>query len=81
MRKIAIAIGLLGASCAPPLTLGARAIQPSQAVDTPAVWVWIESEDRQENGVYRCVDDGGKPVCRRAALERGWTKKAIPTIE
>ena len=61
--------------CAPPVTLGAHALQPSQAVDTKDVWIYLNTSEHEVNGVWRCYDSGGKPVCMRAKMvfrgERG----------
>ncbi len=59
----------LATACA-PITKQSHALQPSQAVDTPAVWVEIVTDDDRANGVYRCVDDGKRPVCRKAEMVR-----------
>lgn len=51
-----------------PLIKQVRAIQPSQATDTPAVWVEVITDRDVLNGIYRCVDDGHYPTCRKAFL-------------
>lgn len=67
--KLALLISLLLTSACAPVIHGVHAIQPSQTVDTPAVWVEIKTDDEKLNGVYRCVDDGKmQPVCKRAGL-------------
>lgn len=71
LRAIASGIALLGlwslAGCAPKIS-GANAIQPSQPGDTKEVWVYVHTDDAGLDGVYRCYDGDGKPVCKRASL-------------
>lgn len=55
------------AGCA-HVTKSVVAIQPPNAVDTPKVWVNIITDDDTLNGVYRCSDEGGQPVCKKAIL-------------
>lgn len=57
---------LLG-GCAPRVR-GATAIQPTQPGDTPAVWIYLHTDDPDEDGVYRCYDAEQKPICKRAKL-------------
>ncbi len=61
---------LLGAAgCgAPTLTRGARAILPQQATDTANVWVYLDVDDQEKTGVYRCRDVGEQVVCVKAKL-------------
>lgn len=67
-RALLLSLTLLASACAPVIH-GVHAIQPSQAVDTPAVWVEIKTDDEKLNGIYRCVDDGKTPpMCKRAGL-------------
>lgn len=69
MRKFLFLL-LLASACVPVVN-GVRAIQPSQAVDTPSVWVEIKTDDDKMNGVYRCTDNSkDPPVCRKAQLVR-----------
>lgn len=56
------------AGCA-PITLGAHAIQPSNAVDTHNVWIYLQTNDAKRTGVYRCYDNGQKPVCVQATMD------------
>jgi len=58
------------ASACAPIVKQSHALQPSQAVDTPAVWVEVITDDPKANGIYRCVDSAQQPVCRRAAMVR-----------
>ena len=51
-----------------PVTLGAQAIQPSQAIDTKEVWIYLRTTDQDQNGVWRCYDSGGKPSCVKAKM-------------
>ncbi len=51
-----------------PVTLGAHAIQPSGAVDTQNLWIYLSTTDADQNGVYRCYDQGGLPVCKKAKM-------------
>ncbi len=60
-----LALGAFG--CAPKV-FAANALQPSQPGDTPNVWIYLVTDDRDVNGVYRCYDAEQKPVCKRAAL-------------
>lgn len=71
MKKLVssvIAFGLL-AGCTH--IKGVVAIQPSNAVDTPKVWVHIITDDASVSGVYRCTDEGSEkgPICKKAALQ------------
>jgi len=62
---------LLASSCTPFITKNVQAIQPSQAVDTPAVWVEVTTNDESTNGIYRCTDDGKQvPTCKKAAMTK-----------
>lgn len=58
---------LVVAGCS-PVTLGAHAIQPSGAVDTQNLWIYLSTTDAEQNGVYRCYDQGGLPVCKKARM-------------
>lgn len=66
-RIVCFARSLLAASCT-PVTLGAHAIQPSGAVDTQNLWIYLSTTDAEQNGVYRCYDQGGLPVCKKAKM-------------
>jgi hypothetical protein len=54
--------------CISPATLGAHSILPTQAVDTKEAWIYLQSEDRNLTGVYRCYDAQQNPVCIKAKL-------------
>jgi len=72
-RSIAALLGatLLTASAgcgAPTLTRGARAILPQQTTDTTNVWVYLDVDDQEKTGVYRCRDLGEQVTCVKAKL-------------
>lgn len=70
-RRTLLALGLaalFGAPACAPITVGAHAIQPPNAVDTPNVWVYLQTTDPDRNGIYRCFDRNGVPVCKKAAM-------------
>ena len=62
---LSCAVGAAGCS---PVTLGAHAILPSQAVDTQNAWIYLHTNDKEKDGIYRCYDTGGEPVCKQARL-------------
>ena len=63
-------VGLAALGGCSPVTLGAHAIQPSQAVDTREAWIYLQTNDATTNGIYRCYDNATNPVCKKAKLER-----------
>lgn len=65
--SLLVILAALVAGCAPRVH-GATAIQPSQPGDTPAVWIYLQTSDKDEDGVYRCYDADQKPICKRARL-------------
>ena len=67
LAAITASICILTAGCS-PITLGARAIQPSQAVDTHEAWIYLQTNDAKKDGVYRCYDNDRKPQCLKAEL-------------
>jgi 2-phospho-L-lactate guanylyltransferase (CobY/MobA/RfbA family) len=71
MRQTLVLLMLVPLAGCLPVVHSVHAIQPSQAVDTPAVWVEIKTDDEKMNGIYRCSDnDKEPPVCRKATLVR-----------
>jgi hypothetical protein len=68
MTALALSLALTFAGCATNV-IGARAIQPSNAVDTPDVWIYMQTNDAEKDGVYRCYDNGRNPVCERARMD------------
>ena len=54
--------------CDATLTRGARAILPQQGADTTNVWVYLDTDDTEKNGVYRCRDVGEQVTCVKARL-------------
>lgn len=60
---IVLGIGGISSGCAPAL-LGANHVGD----DKPATWVFIHTDDKNENGVFRCVDTNGVPVCTKANM-------------
>jgi hypothetical protein len=61
-----LAVG--GTGCSTTLTRGARAILPQQTTDTTNVWVYLDTDDSEKNGVYRCRDVGEQVTCVKAKL-------------
>lgn len=59
---------LSAAGCGRPRVHGAHALLPAQTADTEHVWVYLDSENNAQDGVYRCSDSGQTPVCVRAEL-------------
>ncbi|MCA9605365.1 MAG: hypothetical protein KC619_07210 [Myxococcales bacterium] len=64
---LAFAMGLAG--CGGPRVLGARALLPLQAQDADRVWIYMDTNNQDRNGVYRCVDAGQQVTCVRANLQ------------
>jgi hypothetical protein len=65
---------LCAAGCAPNVT-GATAILPAQTGDSPSTWIYLHTDDKTTDGIYRCTDAGdGKPVCRRAKIAAPCTR-------
>jgi hypothetical protein len=67
MYLFVVIAATLGAGCAPRV-VGATAIQPAVATDTPHVWIYLRTDDDTKDGVYRCSEADGKPVCKRAKI-------------
>lgn len=65
---ILFALALAGTGCSTTLTRGARAILPQQTTDTANVWVYLDTDDSDKNGVYRCRDVGEQVSCVKAKL-------------
>jgi hypothetical protein len=66
---IALAVSIAASGCgAPVLTRGARAILPQQTTDTANVWVYLDVDDPNKTGVYRCRDVGEQVTCVKANL-------------
>lgn len=63
----ALLLMLIG-GCGAPRVLGARALLPLQSEDTTRVWIYLESNDANRDGVYRCVDEGAQVMCVKATL-------------
>ena len=63
-----LAIGLSGLAACAPRVHGATAVQPTQPGDTNNVWIYLQTDDADADGVYRCYDAEQKPVCKRAKL-------------
>lgn len=61
-----LALSLAG--CTPAVTLGAHAIHTAQAADSKETWIYLQSADDQQTGVYRCADGPLGPICRKAKL-------------
>ena len=36
--------------------------------DLPTFWAYIQTDDLDKSGIYRCHDVDGKPVCKRAKM-------------
>lgn len=72
--SLALTITLVGLAAsstgcsAPTLTRGARAILPQQTTDTKDVWVYLDVDDTEKTGVYRCRDVGEQVSCVKAKL-------------
>lgn len=64
----AACVALLTTGCGPTITRGARAILPQQSADAANVWVYLDLDDHEKNGVYRCRDVGDQVVCVKAKL-------------
>lgn len=60
--------GLSVTGCTPAVTLGAHAIHTAQAADSKETWIYLQSADEHQTGVYRCADGPQGPVCRKAKL-------------
>jgi len=58
----------LSIGCAPTVTTGARALLPQQTADANNVWVYLDVNDDEKSGVYRCRDVGEQVVCVKAKL-------------
>lgn len=68
---LALSIPLMfAAGCTPAVTLGAHAIHTAQAADSRETWIYLQSADDQQTGVYRCADGPLGPICRKAKLLR-----------
>ena len=66
---LALSIPLMfAAGCTPAVTLGAHAIHTAQAADSKETWIYLQSADEHQTGVYRCADGPQGPVCRKAKL-------------
>jgi hypothetical protein len=65
MKRIiaALLLALGAAGCAPQLT-GAVKVGNRE----PATWVFIASQDKDAQGIYRCRDTDTGPVCTRAKM-------------
>jgi hypothetical protein len=64
---VAASLPMIGCGT-PTLTRGARAILPQQSTDTANVWVYLDVDDAEKVGVYRCRDVGDQVVCVKAKL-------------
>lgn len=77
MKIARLALAVVGfvmlAGCAPNVT-GATAILPAQTGDSPSVWVYLHTDDKTTDGIYRCTEAGDKPVCRRAKVSAPCTR-------
>jgi hypothetical protein len=54
----------LGAAGCAPNILGASQVGGAD----PATWVYVHTDDRGENGVFRCHDTPQGPVCQKAKM-------------
>lgn len=63
---VGLVVGLAG--CGGPQVIGARALLPLQGEDTSRVWIYMDSNENERDGVYRCIDEGGQVACVRANL-------------
>lgn len=63
-----VSLGVGSFGCGTTLTRGARAILPQQGADTTNVWVYLDTDDTEKNGVYRCRDVGEQVTCVKARL-------------
>jgi hypothetical protein len=67
-------LSMLGAALALVLTgclrqNAAIPIHPAATTDTPNVWIYLSTNDRDADGVYRCYDvEGKQPVCKKAKI-------------
>ena len=65
-------IGVLGivslglTACAKPQLHGASQVGDHE----PATWVYVSTNDRELNGIFRCVEASGQVVCKRARIEK-----------
>lgn len=57
------------AGCGSTRVVGARALLPLQSQDANRVWIYMDTNDQNRNGVYRCIDEGGQVVCVKANLQ------------
>lgn len=68
MRLVAVAVAVAVASllsgCAS--ITAATTLSPANPDPKEGVWVFIDSNDSSKRGVYRCKENGGKPVCIKA---------------
>jgi hypothetical protein len=61
LAMVLLAVG--GAGCAPQI-LGAQAVGGGD----PHTWVYIRTDDRNENGIFRCHDTPQGPSCTKAKM-------------
>jgi hypothetical protein len=59
----AVVLGTATVGCAPAI-VGAQQVGGHEA----ATWVYIKTDDRRENGVFRCHDTPQGPTCNKAKM-------------
>lgn len=64
--KLLMVVLLAGAGLGCSTVRGAITLTPASADPNQGVWVFIESSSAGKSGVYRCKEEGVKPVCRKA---------------
>ena len=64
----ALVLASLVGGCAPTITRGARALLPQQTTDATNVWVYLDVNNDEKSGVYRCRDVAEQVVCVKAKL-------------
>lgn len=62
LAVILLAVAGLGCST----VRGAITLTPASLDPNQGVWVFIESSSAGKSGIYRCKEEGPKPVCRKA---------------
>lgn len=66
MKTTLLMLGLMNLVGCAPHVASVTAINPG--ADMPVFWAHIQTDDANKDGVYRCYDADGKPVCKRAKI-------------
>ena len=73
MKKSLLLIAALvvfATGCSKPILMrGATSLTPNADKDSERVWIYLDTNNIQVNGIYRCVDEGHKAYCMRAHLK------------